>query len=322
MSMISSVMTARRPPRLLRLLSCAALAAGLAAGAPVRAQPAPPGGEPSGDRPVSNVADELASLRPGTSPVLREGSLLVDARGTLRRDEATRLWVFRIDVDDAADAADAADAIDLTVLPGAVLREMIDLHEIAEDRPVAFELTGRVLVYRGRGYVLPSHAPQITDVPPPADAEAATDPPAAGDAGAAPAPEGDDDDSVQSILRSLQTAVGPVMRAPGRMSTRGGDNDDARLVPEGTMIVARRGRLMRTAGGAWMFVFDSDASGLGDPPMTVLPCLLLERMENHAQSRGGEAAMLLSGRVLAFDGRNFIMPSVFQIPRERSQITP
>jgi len=312
-------------PRILRR-TCSAMAALLALAGPVRAQSEPPAIEPPAVTAASTIDDELASLRPGSSPVLREGSLLVDARGSLRRDEGTRLWVFRIEVDDAA------EPVELTVLPGMVLQEMIDLRQIAEDRPVVFELTGRVLVYRGRGYVLPSHAPQITDAPPAvaapaAEGDAAGTPPARDDTGAAgaaaaPGTPGGDDDSVENILRELQSAVGPVMRVPSRSTSRAGEGDDERLVPEGTMIVARRGRLARTATGAWMFVFDADASGLGDPPMTVLPCLLLERMENYAQSRGGEAAVMLSGRVLAFDGRNFLMPSVFQIPRERSQITP
>ena len=270
---------------------------------PDRQPPDSPATEPP---PLADA--DLASLRPGSSPLLREGSMLVDARGSLRHDEHTRSWVYHLEPED-----DEAEPVALTVLPGAMLHEMINLVEIAEGDPVTFELTGRVLVYRGRGYVLPSHAPQITAlepaVAPGEDAAVEKD-----------APEGDD--SVEQIMRDLQAAVGPVARASGRSAARSSPDADARILAEGTMLVARRGRLTRTANGAWMLVFDADASGLSDPPMTVLPCLLLERMEDHARTQGGEAPMLISGRVLAFNGRNYLLPSVFQIPRGRSRLTP
>ena len=84
----------------------------------------------------------------------------------------------------------------------------------------------------------------------------------------------------------------------------------------------RRGRLVRGERGAWLFVFDADATGLADPPMFVQPCLLLERMERHAKARGGAAPIILSGSVSVFEGRNHLRPTVFQIPRERTQLTP
>ena len=88
------------------------------------------------------------------------------------------------------------------------------------------------------------------------------------------------------------------------------------------MIVSRRGRIVRSNAGSWMFVFDADASGLGDPPMILFPCLLLERIENYASRRGGVAPIVLSGQVFIFNNQNYLYPTVFQIPRERTRLTP
>lgn len=90
---------------------------------------------------------------------------------------------------------------------------------------------------------------------------------------------------------------------------------------EGANIVMRRGRINRDASGAWLFVFDADARGMSDPPMTLLPCLLLERLERHYQSRGN-APVLLSGRVFLYEDRNYLLPSVYQLPRQRDIVTP
>lgn len=249
-------------------------------------------------------------LGPADSPLLREGTQLVDVRGWMEHDEDLGAWTFVIDEKD-----EAAPGYALTLLPSAVLQEMMELRRIADESRLAFEVSGRVLVYHGRSYFLPTYAPRIVGRAP-ADVE---EPAPVDESGDAPVPPADDD-SVQSIMRDLEAAVGPVARTGTTTSAARADRSARRL--EGSMVVARRGRLTRTSAGAWRFVFDADASGLADPPMTVLPCLLLERMERYARSRGGVAPMIISGRVLAFNGRNYLYPSVFQIPRGRTKLTP
>ena len=80
--------------------------------------------------------------------------------------------------------------------------------------------------------------------------------------------------------------------------------------------------MVRDGGGAWLFLFDADASGLADPPMILLPCLLLERMERYAQRAESHAPMLLSGRVFRYHQVNYLLPTTFQIPRERTPLRP
>ena len=101
-------------------------------------------------------------------------------------------------------------------------------------------------------------------------------------------------------------------------------DDDTTTPPvhEGVIMVARRGNLTRTDRGAWMFVFDADAEGLADPPLVILPCLLLERMERQATRAGRSTPILLSGQVYHYRGRRFVLPTVFRVPYERTRLTP
>jgi len=67
--------------------------------------------------------------------------------------------------------------------------------------------------------------------------------------------------------------------------------------------------------GAWLFVADNDvdvAPGGIDAALTVLPCLLLEAMEEAVgSSSAGSPRVVLSGRVYVFRGQGFVLPSVF-----------
>jgi hypothetical protein len=93
-------------------------------------------------------------------------------------------------------------------------------------------------------------------------------------------------------------------------------------VTEGTSIVRRRGRIRRDKHGAFLFVFDADAEGKADPPMVILPCLLLERMQQYTEQTGRNAPMLISGEVYAYYGENYLLPTVFRVPNERTPLTP
>ena len=96
----------------------------------------------------------------------------------------------------------------------------------------------------------------------------------------------------------------------------------AEVIREATILIQRRGSISRTPGGAWSFVLDADAEGLEDPPLTLLPCLLLHKIEEHTRRSGGNAPALISGRVYVYQGRNYLLPTTFRIPRERTKLNP
>ena len=276
------------------------------------------GQSPPQDAPTKPIQDETAqgaapstpaaqTTKPSTpaGPLLREGSYLVEVRGTIRLNEATKWWQFTIDREDPKHPA-----YELALLPCQLMADMRRITEGMPRQQVGFEATGQVFVYRGRNFFLPTHAPHVVGIAKPT---------------AAPPPqqrpdEGSDTDSAEAILRNLQQAVGEVARNPavGGSAATG----KVELIPEGTQVVARRGRMSRGPRGTWWFTFDADVDGLVDPPMVLLPCLLRERMERYAERSGGRAAMLLSGRVYQYEDRNYILPTMFQIPHERTALQP
>jgi hypothetical protein len=188
--------------------------------------------------------------------------------------------------------------------------------ESAPDHQLVFEMTGEVYIYGGRNYLMPTHPPLLIgrekrpETPP---SEARVD-----DESATAT-----DESTEDIIRKLERSIGPLARrpeadAPGAM--RGAPQPG--LLREGTVLLSRRGALRRTGDGAFLFVFDADAEGLADPPMTLLPCLLLERMDRRLRQEEESAAVLLSGHVYTYHGRNYLLPRVYRIPAERTVLKP
>jgi len=301
----------------------------------------------------SQVGDDPAAAFQPT--LLREGSFLVQSRGSLARRASDGSWEYVL-----AGAGDSSAPRRLTLLPNTLLTEIIQVVEAAPGEDFEFEITGEVFAYRGRNYLLASHAPRLAPAihaPSPATIPATEpDTQSAGeDDGNAPparqpiassaqppstgAPSGPvttQGDSVQDIKRRLREAVGPVPAAAptgagdiaaassnaGRAGRTASDGEGPRLVREGALIINRRGRLTRDPHGAWTFVFEADANGLADPPMVLLPCLLLERLESYSGRLGSEARLLMTGRVTVFGSQNYLLPTAYTIPRERTRINP
>ena len=186
------------------------------------------------------------------------------------------------------------------------------LVESMSEQEIVFDLTGQVFVYHGRNYLLPTHAPRLVEYVPP--------PPAVADDGVAPL----DADSGEALLRELERTVGPAVRSSRRGAASRDDRDPDRpkLLAPGTVLLRRRGWMNREPDAAWSFIFGADAAGLADPSMILLPCLMLEVMEDAAQTRGHSAPLLVSGRVYRYHQRNYLLPTLFQIPNLRTPLFP
>ncbi|MSR70211.1 MAG: hypothetical protein EXS17_07690 [Phycisphaerales bacterium] len=104
-------------------------------------------------------AQEAAELRASgrfLAPLIPEGGLLVRACGTLGRDEFLGVWTFEL-----SDRVEGAQNRSLILLPAEPLADMIVQHTTAtthESSPPLFEVSGRVLVYRGSNFLLPTFA--------------------------------------------------------------------------------------------------------------------------------------------------------------------
>ncbi len=277
---------------------------------------------------ASQRAQDRQRERP-KSDELREGSHLIQARTRLQFDKTAGRWVLLVPRAKGAEGGEER----LIVLPSRVLSEMREQIESGPPESQAetwFNVRGRVSVYHGRRYVLVKHASlgereeTIADETPGAE-EAIT----GGIAGSQPAQAQAraSGDSAEDIAAALEKAAGTMKRSSGvradgsERTVTASDSDAAQA--EGQSIVNRRGRVQRQSDGEWWwFVFDADASGLGDPPVRLLPCTMLERMEEYVQRAGPNAVLLVTGSVHVYEGQRYVLPTVFQGVRDRRNLMP
>ncbi|MBL1218876.1 MAG: hypothetical protein D8M59_15460 [Planctomycetes bacterium] len=145
--------------------------------------------------------------------------------------------------------------------------------------------------------------------------------------------------SVDDIMRELEDADPAAGNEnasdPGELfraieGTRGGGAAGTRktrtsktIMPEGTIIVDRAGRMVRSdIGGEWLFTFEADRNGKQDPPMVLMPCRRLERMEKLMEERADATVFRVSGQVFVYYDRNYLLPTWYQIPYERNNLSP
>jgi len=263
--------------------------------------------------PITNES-EMQSLRPASGPpLLREGSQIMQARARIAYHEATNEWRVA-----TMPARDGAPSYTLTLMPSTYLSDAQQIVQTS-NQTLVFEISGQVFVYNNRNYLMLSHPARVLAHDDNGEDRSDVPAPAADDGETQPQPRDAD-----AIMRDLERETGPVQRrtsSPPVTQPREGGATNSKLMREGSSIIMRRGKISRDAGGGWVFLFDADATGLADPPMTLLPCLLLHRLERHAQTRGN-ASVLLSGRVYTYDDRNYLLPSVFQLPRDRTFLSP
>jgi len=79
------------------------------------------------------------------------------------------------------------------------------------------------------------------------------------------------------------------------------------VLPEGSNIFDRIGRLARTQAGAWELNFESDGKPLKDPPLLVLPNKTLAQMEHALSTNDADLRFRVSGEITEYNGRNYIL---------------
>ena len=112
--------------------------------------------------------------------------------------------------------------------------------------------------------------------------------------------QGNAQDSARSGQQDRTTGNGDRAVSPNTQAQR--------LVPEGTFVVDRPGRVTEGVGGNLEFVFDADGqttAGAGDPPMVLVPNLNLQAMER-AWTADKDRRFRITGRVTEYRGRNHL----------------
>jgi len=169
----------------------------------------------------------------------------------------------------------------------------------------AASVSGQAFVYKGRQYLLLSvfSMTRNTDIAKPAPGTQPATPDASAD--------------VRALMEELDSRPA----APRAMDQRILTNEPTAVrgvkdtvIAEGTVITARRARLVRGPGGLTV-TFDNGPGNAGLPPMQLLPCRLLEQLESLAASRGENLTIRLSGRTTVHGGLNYLLPTMYQVIR-------
>lgn len=105
---------------------------------------------------------------------------------------------------------------------------------------------------------------------------------------------------VQEAPPALDATSGPGAVAPGGAPQP--------VIPEGTLLLDRVGRLTRGQDGrASEFTIDSDGRGMADPPMILVPNRRLQQLEDRVQSSYRDLKVRVSGEVMEYRGRNYLV---------------
>ncbi len=285
------------------------------AGAALSPTPRRPAAEPRPQRAAQQDPIQ-AALRAG--PLRPEGTFISRQRGSLVRGRSGE-WILvpRRDANGRAERP-------MVILPSRNLERMV-AQAGPDPEAGTFLVTGQVFAYRGVNYLLlPVVPPVLEDSgPSPTPAEpAAEEHPAPG----TPPPAGDPD--LGEVIRELESHRGRTRElgsGPQPRSAAVGDHADTpaepgaeapdpALLPEGTMLLRRRGRLVRNAGGETALLLDTDADTATalDPPLVISPCAMLERMEWLVLAQGEAMVFEVTGRVLEYRGRNHLLPMLFR----------
>lgn len=281
------------------------------------ATPDPPTAQPGSKTAPVQGTPHLPGLRPEDAsrpPLLREGMFLTRAHGSVDFEDSTGSWVFKAESDSKTEFRRT-----FVLLPSMALEDLMRTIETS-DVMVDFEVTGRVLIYDGRNFLLPSVATPMDSLkgdeqPPPA--------PESGDqASGAPTNSLDEgDDAADRLEARLRERIGVLPRSSD--ATPRGGPAPAVTMREGTRLQNRRGAIVRDQNtGTWRFVFDAAGTDTVDPTMELLPCLLLERLERQAALSDLPAAVLISGEVTSYYGRNYLLPTIWRVARPSRNITP
>ena len=91
------------------------------------------------------------------------------------------------------------------------------------------------------------------------------------------------------------------------------------LMREGTMIVDRLGRISHTENGQAEFTFESDGKALRDPPMLLMPNLMLNQIEDQITAWNRDLKLRVTGVVYEYKGRNYLLLEKVIVPLDVTQ---
>jgi len=254
---------------------------------------------------------------PATNPnrrpaLLREGSMLSLARGRVEPMDGGG-WRFVPDLRDANGLER-----EFILLPNPVLEDVVRLANRPEPAKRPVEVSGEILTYGGRNWLLLSFASPI--------AEAVSSSPSPPIAPVPPPSTGPDDEEriADELERKLLEQVGnvPASLAPTEAELAAAAPGPAPIA-NGSLLQSRRGHLVRdTATGGTRFVFTHQRAAIEPASLVLLPCRMLEVAEARLRQTEGNPALVVTGTVVAFAGRNYLRPTAIRFAAEGKGLDP
>ncbi|MDP6693802.1 MAG: hypothetical protein QF444_05690 [Phycisphaerales bacterium] len=229
---------------------------------------------------------------PEVVTLFREGSRVLEAEATLQLfDDVSPTTVI-------LEPGEGSGSNKMVVFPNQRLAEM---EAVVSQKPEnRFRVSGEVFTYNNANFLL---IREVVSIGKSAKRKSPTAQPTSPDIDTVN--DKHDDDSIASIVADLEKATGTLARSIRSAVNNPVESFSPRT--EGVRITNRRGHVVRNNYGAWVFVFVSDATGLSDPPCTILPSSVSRKLFSFA-SRGGLAApVLLSGEVMTYHGHDFLV---------------
>ncbi len=187
-------------------------------------------------------------------------------------------------------------------------------------------VSGQLFRFHNQHYLLLSIVPG--EVAKTTEAPASTDKPADQ---AAPTPGKTAQDLISELEsrrttpRALETAaIAVAPKDAVETKENAGERAQSAKRKEGDLIASRQGRIVRH--DAWLvFTPDSGTGAEGklesDPPVVLLACKQLERLEWLAKQQGDAARYRVSGKITTYRGRNYLLPLMVQV-LPPSDLTP
>lgn len=253
---------------------------------------------------------DLPDPRPPRGSELPEGTVINEAQGIVV-PLTTGGWAFVFDTDIHGDA-DPPMVLQPSMQTAAMLRLVG-----AREETITFSVSGEVQRYLGRHYLLPDRFDVVAGT----GAEE-QEPVEEIIEGVEQQLEAGGEESAADLAAQVDRAVERQNRRPVPNATR--PNEDgtternaASIVPGGTMVIDVPGRAARDASGLWVFTTDSDADSTADGELvgeiTLVPCLMLQAMERDLARSTTRTRLTLSGRVLVFEGANYLLPTLYRL---------
>jgi hypothetical protein len=257
------------------------------------------------------------------APLLREGGFLVKVEGEIKRDARLGVYIYS-----PLTTATGGIRRELILLPSRGLDDLVRLESVQSTakrgNPIegVYEVSGKVLVFQGRNFLLPEAIVPLTRIDDSDVADQGSAPESDSEPTIEPAAEVDSEerDYAAEIDSRLEDRIGAVPRSLDVLEAPPAETASLRA---GTRFIQRRGRVIRDPGsGIWRFVLEGDGRRGDAVSLDLLPCLELERLIRRTRQAGVGSPVLLSGVVTIFQGRNYLLPTAMQQPMAGRSIGP